>query len=217
MKTRKPISSISYLTPKFLTIELDKLIERNYIQFYAFINHLPEEDENKKEHMHLFIIPNDTIDTKQLDDTLVEFDSQNPLKPKRCLMWLSSKFADWYLYGKHDEKYLASKGQTRIYHYPKEEFICSDYDYFNELIHQMDMSKFNRFEFLKESVAMGKSWGEIVSNGQIPPQQYSGYKNIYETLWNYSYNELPKTFRNGKPNHEESEEDLPWEIDNAHK
>ena len=78
MNTRSPISTISYNTEQFLIRELNKLIrEDRIIEFYAFIYHYPEEDE-KKGHRHLFVIPSTTVDTFSLNERLKQIDIKCP-------------------------------------------------------------------------------------------------------------------------------------------
>lgn len=206
MKTRKPISTITYLDTDFLKIELDKLVTNRTIDFYCFISHHPEEDE-KKEHKHLFILPNGQLDTNQLNDTLTQAVPEDPLHPKKCMPFRNSKFPDYYLYSKHDTNYLMQKGQTRKYHYRDDDFIVSDDDYFRELIHEIDFSKINRIQFIKEAIEMGKSWEDIVISGQVPAQQYAGYFQIFKVIQDFTRKSvMDSTFRNGKDNHEVDEE-----------
>ena len=132
MRTSKPCSTISYNTAEFLTRKLNDLIKRGHIDFWCFIEHEPEEDEEKK-HKHLYIFPSTLIDTNQLREELKENDVNNPLKPLGCMPFQSSKFADWYLYVVHDSSYLSSKGQARKYHYKDDDIIRSDNAVFNPL------------------------------------------------------------------------------------
>ena len=72
MKTSKPFSTISYNTADFLSVKLNDLVNRRKIAFWAYVEHLPEEDE-KKAHKHLYIVPNGQINTDEvLLDILVD-------------------------------------------------------------------------------------------------------------------------------------------------
>ena len=73
MRTSKMISTISYNSLEYLKLKLNDLIDRHIIVFYLFIHHLPESDE-LKEHTHLFIEPNTTIDTMSIQEFLQEPD-----------------------------------------------------------------------------------------------------------------------------------------------
>lgn len=200
MRTSKPFSTISYNSKSFLTNKLNELIQNRTIDFWAFIEHLPEEDE-KKNHIHLYVIPSKLVDTFNFTKDLEELDKTDPTKkPLGCIMCKSSKFDDWYLYGLHDKNYLASKGQTRKYHYKREEFVTANDDYFNEIIHTIDYSKFNRFELIQDYVNAGFSFPYLVKSGVVPVQLIKQYEQMYTILFNLRQNELN---RNGRKGHDE--------------
>lgn len=132
MKTSKPISTISFNTPQYLRLKLDELLKCGKISFWAFIQHLPEDDEGgKKEHIHLYVEPSKMLQTDDLKREFMEPNPSNPTKPLGCISFISSKFGDWYMYGLHDKRYLASKGQSRKYHYHAEQMISPDEDDLN--------------------------------------------------------------------------------------
>lgn len=200
MKTSKPFSTISYNSADFLTVKLNDLVNRRKLAFWAYVEHLPEEDE-KKAHKHLYIVPNGQINTDEvLLDILVEYDPVHPEKPLGCVGVKSSKFYDWYMYSIHDVDYLSSKGQSRKYHYRREEVACSDTDYLNEEIHQMDMSKLSKVKALNEAVRNGVPFEELLMRGQIPVQQVYAFQKTYGMLQTY-------TFRNGRDTHQNVDED----------
>ncbi len=203
MKTSKPFSTVSYNTPEYLTARLDELIQSRKIEFYAFIEHLPESDETKF-HKHLLIIPNGRIDTDQIQDHLTELDPEKPDKPLGCIMCRPSKFGDWYLYVLHDKGYLAQKGQTREYHYTPDEITVSDKDYFNELRHTIDYSPYTRFTQIRQFAEDGVAFSELVHMGLIPPQQVYAYEKTYSTLLQYN-----GTFRNGRDGHDDEQPNMP--------
>ncbi len=201
MITRTNISTISYNTDDFLTFKLNELIKNHSIEFWSFINHIPEEDETKA-HKHLFIIPAGTVDTFELSDFLKEIDVFNPLLPPLgTIFWKHSKFVDWYLYALHDIDYLASKGESRMYHYSKSEFVVSEYDYFNELIHSCDFSQYTKHKKLREAVQTDVSFRDLFANGFIPVQQIGQYSMAYNLL-KYGDMNYDKTERNGRDGHE---------------
>lgn len=168
MRTSKPFSTISYNSDTFLSLKLVELCKNGVIDFYAWIQHLPEIDETKT-HKHLHIIPSKLIDTRQFQDYLYEIDSNNPLKPPLgCIVPRPSKWADWYFYALHDVAYLASKGQTRQYHYQKEEIKVSCNDYFAQLVHTIDYSKYALTARLLEQLKNGITAEYLITSGQIP-------------------------------------------------
>ena len=200
MKTSKPFSTISYNSADFLTVKLNDLVNRRKLAFWAYVEHLPEEDE-KKAHKHLYIVPNGQINTDEvLLDILVEYDPAHPEKPLGCVGVKSSKFYDWYMYSIHDVDYLSSKGQSRKYHYRREEVACSDTDYLNEEIHQMDMSKLSKVKALNEAIRNNVPFEELLMRGQIPVQQVYAFQKTYGMLQTY-------TFRNGRDTHQNVDED----------
>lgn len=181
MRTSKPFSTISYNSQDFLQQTLSDLVKRRKIAFFAFVEHLPEEDE-KKAHKHVFIVPNGLVDTDQVIDTLKEIDLANPLKPLGCIPPNSSKFDDWYLYSLHDAPYLASKGQSRKYHYALQDFHVSDEDYMTHQIHSIDYSRYQRFQRLVEAVDDGETFPDLVRKGLIPIQQITAYERAYDLM-----------------------------------
>lgn len=204
MRTRTPISTISYNTNDFLIIELNKLVQEQVIEFWAFVEHLPEEDE-KKAHKHLYIIPCSLVDTFMLSKRLEELDVEHPdLPPLGCLShWQHSKFADWYMYALHDVDYLAMHGgECRKYHYDKTDVIASEYDYLNELIHTSDMSRYKSFKKLRDMAKSGVSFKEIFENGFIPVQQIIQYQKAYALM---RFGDMNFTYRGGRTAHEDEQ------------
>ena len=116
MNTLKQISTISYCSKDFLIRNLNQQMYLHNISDYMMIWHLPEEDE-KKGHWHLWIQPNKTIDTMDLQDLLTEYNEKNPDKPYKCINFECSDYHHWIPYALHDKTYLMYKGQTRKYHH----------------------------------------------------------------------------------------------------
>lgn len=182
MITRTSIATISYNSVPFLVHTLDDLIADGVIEFYAFVDHLPESDETKS-HKHLFIVPSSNIDTFSLQNQLKEVDLEHPdLPPLGCIMFRHSKFADWFMYCQHDRDYLSMRGEVKEFIYSKDDFIVSDRDYFNELIHTSDFSKFKIFQKLRDAVNADVSFKELVSNGFVPVPQIVQYRMAYNIM-----------------------------------
>lgn len=201
MKTSKPFSTISYNTSAFLQARLDTLLQAGVIEFYSFIQHHREDDETK-EHIHLYVEPSGLIDTqKGFIDKILEPDPENALnKPLCCIRCRPSKFADWYMYSIHDVDYLATKMETRKYHYRDEDFVNSSNDVMLELIHESDLSKYKAFKKFRDSIASGVSFRELFENGFIPVQQINQYEKAYYLLKGQKM--VNRTFRGGRKNHE---------------
>lgn len=183
MKSKKPFSTVSYNTPEFLHYKLEELYRKRIIDFWAYIKHYPEEDE-KKSHLHVYLIPNGQQDTDQLRTELEELDPTDPQKrPLGCLPFTSSKYDDWKLYCDHNEQYLLSKGQKRKYHYVDMDYITSDETYFQELNHKIDKSKFSRNQLIIKAIDDNISFDSLLRTGQIPVQLISQYKTMYDILY----------------------------------
>lgn len=183
MRASTPISNISYNTDEFLVKVLNDLIFEHSIEFWAYINHYAESDETK-DHKHIYIIPSGLIDTFSLQDRFRELDLLNPNKPPLTVkVFRRSVFAEWYLYALHDEDYLAKKGiELRRFHYHKEEIIVSDNDYFIELIHTSDFTKYKNVSKIRDIVRSGVSFRDLVKNGHIPIQQINQWEKFYHLV-----------------------------------
>lgn len=180
MKSKKPFSTVSYNTKDFLRVKLTELYQKRIIDFFAFVEHYPEEDE-KKSHIHVYMMPNGTQDTDQLREELLELDPNN-YQPLGCLPFNSSKWSEWKQYCDHDPDYLASKGQTRKYRYVDMDYVTSDETYFQELNHTIDRSKFNRNKIIIKAVEEGRTFADLVKTGQIPVQMIGAYKMMYDIV-----------------------------------
>ena len=194
MKTSKPFATISYNSVDFLYSKLMDLVNRGNLSWFAFVYHYKEEDE-KKDHIHVYFIPDGQIDTKPLGSLLREYDPTHPDLPLGVLPFQSSKFPDWYLYSSHNTEYLASKGQTRKYHYTKSDFKTSNEDYLTELEHLIDRSKINNITVVREAVENNIPFCSLVTEGRVPVQLINQYQKVYDLI---DYN---NTFRNGRSTH----------------
>lgn len=165
------------------------------ISFYSFIYHYKEEDE-AKDHIHLFVMPNGRIDTDRFCDYLIEIDTTNIQGlPLKCLPCKSSKWDNWYLYGIHDSAYLATKGQTRLHHYENSDIVASDVDYLHEMITTIDRTKFFKTYDFIEKVKSGAKFEDLLLSGQIPVAQIFAWRTLYEYLDGH------KISRNGRNSH----------------
>lgn len=181
MRTTKPISTISFNTPGFLELKLNELLKAGRLSFWAFILHKPEDDEGgKKNHFHVYVEPSKMLQTDDLRSELKEFDPLNPNKPLGCISWNSSKFDHWYLYALHDTRYLASKGQSRRFHYKHENIITSDSDDLLFKAKSIDLVSLSPYADMEDAQKNGITWAEYFSRGTIPLPQIS----MFEKAWN---------------------------------
>lgn len=202
MKTTKPVSTISFNDPYYLMERLEELRKAKVLSWWCFIPHKPEDDEGgKKGHNHLYLEPAKSVQTEDLRAALREFDPEHPDKPKGCLPMIKcNSFGDWYLYGKHDKAYLATKNETRRYQYADEEFISSDSDYFLYMVRSahIDLTPINR---LMELVKQGASFTDAVARGFVPVPQVYAYQKVWEHLMAAAEHE-DQTHRGGREGHE---------------
>lgn len=181
MITGKAFSTISYNTKDFLLSVLDDLLSKDQIEFYMFINHLPEEDE-AKEHIHLYVKPTHrNFDTNQFRNRLIQFIKGEQL-PRRCLPCESSKFQDWFLYSLHDSSYLASKGQRRLYHYNIGDICTSDRSYMSDQYHRIDWTKINPIGAIIEAAYSGITFSEFIQQNPLPILQVRSAEFIFHSI-----------------------------------
>lgn len=183
MRTSKPISTISYNTKSFLKMKLDELVSSHKISDYMFIVHTAEEDE-LKDHIHLFIQPNTLLDTMDLQDHFKELDPKNPDKPFGCINFQYSERDDWILYCEHNPVYLQMKGQSREFIYSKEDFVFCDINTFERnYIHALKGSKFaedcKQLSVLKNLLNGEVSPYDVFLNNMIPLNKASSISSLF--------------------------------------
>lgn len=199
MRTTKPISTISYNTPAFLELKLNELITSGKIQFWAFIKHKPEDDEaGKKEHIHVYIEPAKMLQTVELQPFFKQFIDFD-IKPLGCIPFISSKFDPWCLYALHDKRYLASKGQSRKYHYKYTELYSSDEDALRFKFRMIDQLSLSPYADIEDAICQGLTFDEYFARGTIPLPQINLYKSAWDYLTSYHTN------RNGRSDHNDNE------------
>ena len=172
MKTRKPISTVSYNTVPFLEGVLERLVKNKVISFYAYVVHKGEDDENgKKDHTHIYVEPYSSIETEWLDSQFIEPDPNN-IKPLKCLAFRNSKFDDWFLYGLHFVPYLMKKGLTKLYHYEIADMRYSDEDEFRSRSYGLTESGggYSLYNTINNAMENGLTPNQIIVSGLIPPQ-----------------------------------------------
>lgn len=169
MRTSKPISTISYNSEEHLRFKLNELIKARKISDYMYIQHTAEEDE-KKDHIHLWVKPNTLLDTMDLQDHFIEIDPKNPLHPFRCIDFRASSVDDWILYSQHYGPYLASKGESREFAYSKEDFRFYDEDTFEDLYrHAFKGSDWAvRYQILEQLASNETDPASLILNGTVP-------------------------------------------------
>lgn len=186
------LGNISYNTKEFLVDRLNELFESKKIRFWCAIFHKAESGE-LKDHWHIFIIPDERIETRELDDFFIETVPNS--EPLKCMMWtpVTSKY-EWFLYCVHDKNYLLMTfKQDKKFHYKKEDFIFSDKNIFEDFW----FSAYNEFDFWKESkykdlFESGISPSKMVKNGYVPMRDMIQFHYFMKSL--SSDFDMKKTF-----------------------
>lgn len=207
MRTSKPVSAISYNSPQFLRLKLEELRRAKRISEWYFIEHEPEEDEGgKKRHIHLYLVPSKMLQTDDLIVEFSEFDVTHPEKPLTCPRWRDSKFSDWYLYGIHDKSYLASKGQSRRYHYRYEDVLSFDSDALLQSVREIDLTSLTPVKTMLDAQAQGISFSQYFRSGAVPIPQFLQFKQAWELM------ALDRTERMGRETHTPRIDEITGEI-----
>lgn len=187
MRTRKPIATVGYLTETYLSLKLNEALNNGKIQFWAFIKHKGDEDL-KKDHLHVFVIPEGTIDTVSFNDNFIEIDPYNPL-PLRLLHWNPSKFDDWYMYILHDPVYLEMKRLKRNYRYSKSDVWVSDMDEFDYMVSMIDYGYMCSLSDIINAAESQMSISQAIKEGIIPQGSINKYINIFRSI---KYDSCPR-------------------------
>lgn len=183
MRTTKPVATISFNSAHYLELKLNELVKAGRVSFWAFVTHQPEDDEGgSKEHHHLYIEPSKMLQTDELRAELREYDPTHPDKPKGTLTFNSSKFDPWYLYGLHDKRYLASKGQSRRFHYSHSDFHSSDADDLLCKARCIDMMSLTPYADIEDAIHNGISFSEYFRRGTIPLPQLALWQRAWDLL-----------------------------------
>lgn len=195
VRTSKPVATISYNSAGYLELKLEELRRAGRISEWYFIQHKAEEDE-KKDHIHLYVVPSKMLQTDDLVTYFMEPDPASPTKPLTCPRWVSSKFGDWYLYSIHDPAYLASKGQTRKYHYCRDDVKAYDRDALDESIHDIDLTLLTVIQRMQEAQAVGLTFGDYLKLGRVPIAAVRAYEHAWQLL------KAASTYRAGRQGHD---------------
>lgn len=192
MRTRRLISTVSFNSPAFLKMTCERLRASGVIELAYWVVHLPEDDE-KKEHIHVCMLPARALDTMELEKQFREL-VPGESEPRGVLPFRVSKFADWFLYCCHNAGYLASKGQSRRWSYSLNDFGATCKERLLEDVKMIDERPFKVWSLVSAAVANGQSWEDLMASGGIPPHNWLYFKELYNAA-------RRKTFRNGSEGH----------------
>lgn len=196
MKTRSPVATISYNSVEFLRNKLIEFGNNGTISSWFFVRHFAENDE-KKDHIHLWICPNKTIDTMEIQKQLEEPDSDPEKKPLKCIDFVKSNIDDAILYFAHYVPYLACKLQSRHFHYDFNMFVVSDEDWFEyQVNHALTGSDFAvKHQVLQKIQENTNTLSELISTGIVPlnlASQVAAYGQLLDN---------DRVFRAGRKTH----------------
>ena len=190
MRTKQNLSTITYNTIPFLKCHLEEWKDSKLIDFWAFVPHKKEADE-KKNHIHLFIMPNKQVDTNDLDSWLSQpvKDSEKPLGT--CSIWHTvgkNNTSDWLLYCLHDIVYCKLKGYNdRVYVYTLDDFYTSNRDGLEEMYFDaLHSSKFYFDKQIRDKILESKdpqlTGRKLVRDGYIPLSSSCSFHHFLQMI-----------------------------------
>lgn len=180
----KPLSTISYNSPGFLKGKLEDLRKNGVIDFWCYVFHhgeTLEDDSKEKDHFHVYIIPGEAIDKRQLRNEFVEFYKKEKL-PRGFMPMKTSDWVNWYLYGLHDPEYLQAKGQSRQFFYTNDNMKRSDDTFFWDMVHQIDRTKINPLGAVVRAAQSGMSFSEFITTCPLSLLQVRSAQFIFEQV-----------------------------------
>lgn len=194
MRTKRLISTIGYNTRGFLAATLQRLVDGGLLEWAHYIHHKAEEDE-KRDHWHIVLQPARALETSALMREFQEVDQKNPSGPPLGVLPFrySKRLDDWLLYGIHNSAYLAAGGQTRKYHYTREDVLSTCPDLLLEQWHEVNLAKYGLGEIVAQAVEQHITWEQLVVSGVVPQAQWTFWKEVY---WSLRKGASPRPLRN---------------------
>lgn len=192
MNTSASISAISYNTEGYLDMVLHRLYDLHIISDYMWIKHQAEEDE-KKNHIHLHLVPNTRIDTINLQNEFKELGPGND-KPLGITNPRKSNMDEWILYCQHFRPYLITKLEDRKFYYQKSDFHYLDADTFEEnyyhAFHSSDWAKQLQINTLLSDPNFCRA--DLILQGVLPLNQANSLLSLLRL------EQVGQTYRNGR-------------------
>lgn len=175
-KSKKPISTIAY-DEQVLKDTLQAKLEKDELQFYAYIKHNGEGDglSECKDHFHVFVLPNTGIDAMVFKRSFHDKDGRNT-----TINWVPSKFIEWLLYVLHDTEYLSEKGLQRKYHYSLESVVTSDAKDLDRMICENPVPESVR---IRRQIQAGYTFEEMFISGSVKPSNACGVSVLKKNLY----------------------------------
>lgn len=171
-------------------------MDNESIEWAHWIKHKAEANDTNKEHIHLVIQPNKSIDTLQFFKEFIEPDPNNEL-PLKCLPPNKTKnVGDWILYGLHHIGYLASKFETREYTYTIDDMQSTDRDLLLEQYRQALRELNPELEAVKHSFSKGLSLDDILLGGYVNKTNLNTIVAYYSALHNKDKVQKARDYQN---------------------
>lgn len=185
---------ISYNSHDYLKYVLETFISDGVFSRCACWFH--ESLGTEKNHFHCWVEPNKQIDTSKIGDKFVELDENGNKQSIAIRPKCKSDWNNAYLYGIHDNDYLAYKGLIR-----EEVNIKSDqHIYLGDFKEDFQMAEYFRFKTclapymrIKELVYHGASLEEIYVKLRTPFGQLHAVKQAVRAIQRELY-EMPSNF-----------------------
>jgi len=204
MRTSKPVSTISYNSQEKLESTLNALYQMGKIAFWAAVRHDGETLDDgtiEKDHWHVYIEPNERLDTMEIQKLSQEFDPKRPDKPLKMIDFRPSKWEDWIWYTLHDSDYLRTKAEFREFSYSRKDYIFSDQDEFDYRFDRARNSSIIAQKFRTVRLLQEHSVAQLCAMGIVSPGEALNY-SIYEKAYRTGLYELENAKRRIEEEHE---------------
>lgn len=179
MASKKPSSTVSFNSDKYILSLLPSLVRDGLIDVYFSVRHYAEED-TKKDHWHILLVPSRPLDFNKVRCRF--FEAVIGQSDLGCLPFRPSKIHDWLLYSLHDSDYLCKHGLVRLNCYSVKDVVTNEPDYLTELYREARETLLdNRLTLFVRQIRQGLSFGDILRSGFIPPNQIGFYREVYRT------------------------------------
>lgn len=183
MVTSGSFGFISYNSHDFLKHVLETFISDGIFSRSACWFH--ESLGTEKNHFHCWVEPNRQIDTSKIGDKFIELDENGNQQSIAIRPKCKSDWNNAYLYGIHDNDYLAYKGLVR-----EEVNIKSDqHIYLGDFKEDFQQAEYFRFKTclapyqrIKKLVYQGFSLEEVYIKLRIPFAQLYSVKQVYRSI-----------------------------------
>ena len=181
MRTSKPLATICYLPKDDLLKRFERHKEKGWLQNFAFISHQKEKVDTK-DHIHLLIIPNETIDTNSLWFREIWDVFNGDEFVSGVMPWRHAKITDWLLYSVHSVPYLKKKGLEKLFHYTFDDFVYSEKSWFFEEVEIAEGSQISPLQKMLECAKKNLDLANALEICNVSFGAMLSFKKVYEEL-----------------------------------